>query len=168
MALVKDMDLRLFTIKLVHTCCEFQDENYFENAMNEDPKFKKTLDAAKKFDRLKKTLLNKVAKSKYKQYFDALKNAVAVRELDNDSKSILFVENEKRDTLHLITEKCDTAILKAYFELLFFDKCVAQRYLSCMKQTPESFNQFAWSEWTRYSEHFSLLINVACKKEISS
>ncbi|OUV37681.1 MAG: hypothetical protein CBC48_00105 [bacterium TMED88] len=166
------LDLSMFLAKLVHVCCKYTDDNYVNNAKEAGVALTDTLNQVKQFDTLKKMLINKVYKdSKYGSSFETLKHATAVKELDNGVTCILFLTTEKKDKQHITIHKNDLIYYKSFFELVHFEKCVCERYLSFNKQIEKDdklFSHFAWSEWQDFSKYISVLIKLLCTEKTSS
>lgn len=171
---VVDMDLNTFTLNLIHLCCYYTDENYMKNAKENNEDFSNTLEAVKRFESIMKLLLNAAQKNvKLKQSFETLKHTNSIKELDNDTTVILFLETDKRETKHICVSKSDVVYFRAFFELYFYQKCVTERYLRYTKQTTTEgepvFHHFAWCEWQTFCKYFSVLIELVCNKtKISS
>ena len=173
MAAFVDIDLNTFTLNLIHLCCNYTDENYLQNAKENKEDFSETTEAVKRFESILKKLLNAVQKNTtLKQSFETLKHTNSIKELDNNTTVILFLETDKRETKPLCVNKSDVIFFRAFFELYFYQKCVTERYLRYTKQTTEAepvFHHFAWSEWQTFSRYFSVLIELVCNiKKISS
>jgi hypothetical protein len=110
--------------------------------------------------------MNKVLKeSPFTESFETLKHATTVKELDNGVTCILFLTTEKKESQHICIKKSELIYHKAFFEIMHFEKCICERYLSFHKQIEKDdfiFNHFAWSEWQDFSKHISVLIKLLC------
>jgi len=145
-----------------------------QNVNTEQEDFSNTIEAVKRFESMIKNVLDLAQQNSIlKQSFETLKHTNSVKEMDNDTNVILFLELDKRETKHLCVKKSNLIYFRAFFEIYFYQKCVTERYLRYTKQvTTESkpvFHHFAWSEWQSFSEYFSALIELVCnEKRISS
>lgn len=169
-----DMDLNTFVFNLIHLCCNYTDENYMQNAKNSQQDFSKTIEAVQRFESMIKNVLDLAQDNTIlKQSFETLKHTNSVKEMDNDTNVILFLELEKKETKHMCVKKSNLIYFRAFFEVYFYQKCVTERYLRYTKQvtteTQPVFHHFAWSEWQSFSKYFSALIELVCnEKKISS